>query len=87
MADSSDEEHFHLLRIQAVAVRMRMQRKARQRNEYMRGIFANRKVHGDYHQLVKELELGDAEFYVRYIRNTPDLLEVILRRVGPLIQH
>ena len=42
-----DEELFHLLQIQAVAVRMCMQRKARQRNEYMRGIFANRKVHRD----------------------------------------
>ena len=86
MADSSDEEHFHILQIQAVAVQMHMQRKARKR-EYMRSVFANRKVHGDYHQLVKELELGDDEFYVRYLRMTPELLEYILRLVGPLIQH
>ena len=87
MADSSsDDDMLRLLQIQTIAVGMQMRRKKKpQRRLYMRSIFAQRKEHGDYHQLVRELELGD--YYLRYLRMTPDLLEDILRRVGPLLQH
>ena len=89
MADSSsDDDMLRVLQIQTIAVAMQMRRKKKpQRRLYMRSIFAQRKEHGDYHQLVRELELGDSEYYLRYLRMTPDLLEDILRRVGPLLQH
>ena len=74
MADlSSDDDMLRLLQIQTIAVAMQMRRKKNiaQRLFYMRLIFAQRKEHGDYHQLVRELELGDSEYYLRYLRMTP----------------
>ena len=64
---------------------MRMDKKRAQGRFYMRLIFAQRKEHGDYHQLVGELELGDSEYFPRYLRMTPDIVEDILWRVGPLL--
>ena len=85
MADSpSDDDMLRLLQIQTIAVAMQMTRKKKkaQRRFYMRSIFTQRKEHGDYHQLVRELELGDSVYYPRYIRMTPDILKDILWRVG-----
>ena len=54
---------------------------------YMRLIFAQRKENGEYNQLVGYLERGYYEYYPRYLRIIPDILEDILWRVGPLLQH
>ena len=63
MADlSSDDDMLRLLQIQTITVAMLMRgkKKRAQRRFYMRSIFAQLKEHGDYHQLLKELELGDS---------------------------
>ena len=52
----------------------------------MRSIFAQSKNQGDSQHLVRELELGDAEYYMYYlgiIGMTPDVLEVTVQRVVP----
>ena len=63
MADSSnDDDMLRLLQIQTIAEHCKMRRKTKraQRRLYMWSIFAQRKEHGDYHELVRELELGDS---------------------------
>ena len=54
---------------------------------FMRLIFAQRKENGEYNQLVRSLELEDYDYYPRYLRIIPDILDDILWRVGPLLQH
>ena len=54
---------------------------------YIRPIFARRKEQGDFYHLVRELELADNEYFCRYARFSPALLEDVLQLVGPLIQH
>ena len=54
---------------------------------YKRPIFARRKEQGDFYHLVRELELADNEYFCRYARFSPTLLEEVLQLVGPLIQH
>ena len=49
----------------------------------MRPVFARRKQQGDYYQLVRELEIADAEYFGRYARFSPALLEEVLQLVGP----
>ena len=66
-------------------MQLRRKYKRAQRRFYMRSIFAQRKEHGYYHQLVRELELR--EYYPRYLCMTPYILEDILCRVGPLLQY
>ena len=63
MADSSSgDDRLRLLQIQTIAVAMEMRRKKKRAKIrfYMRSIFAQLKEHGDYHQLVRGLELGDS---------------------------
>ena len=69
MADSSsDADMLRLLQIQTIAVVMQMRRKKKgaQRRFYTRSIITQLTECGDYHQLVRELELGDSEYYPRY---------------------
>ena len=84
MADlSSDDDMLKLLQIQTIVVAMQMTRK---KKTLFRAVdIRAAKKHGYYHQLVRELEFG--EYYPRYLRMTPDILEDILWRVSPLLQH
>ena len=51
----------------------------------MHSILQKRKQHGEYHRLVKELEM-DGEWFQQYFRLSKEQFEHILGIVGPHIQ-
>ncbi|GFR82261.1 nuclease HARBI1 [Elysia marginata] len=62
------------------------QLKSKKRPRYwVHDIIKNRKIHGAYYHLVRELEL-DTNRYKEYFRMSPQQLEMVLSFVGPMIQ-
>ena len=60
--------------------------KQKKRKCWRRSIFLEREKLGQYHTLFKELQLGDREYFFRYLRMSPERLEHLLSMVGPLIK-
>ena len=56
------------------------------RRFWVRKIFQERKRYGPYHILTNELRLFDKEYFVRFVRVTPQHLEHLLPLVGPHLQ-
>ena len=84
MAEIIDEGALQVVQLQTMAV---MEDDHLSQSSYIRPIFARRKEQGDFYHLVRELELADNEYFCRYARFSPALLEEVLQLVGPLIQH
>ena len=64
----ADEEDFLLLLALVVTLRRRRRQKKRDvkpKRFWVREIFRNRKRCGEFHNLVRELRLGDRELYFR----------------------
>ena len=74
MSDICDEDAFYVVQIQAVA----SYRLTADGCELMRLFFASHNGYGDPYHLVRELESGDVDYYVKYLRMTPALLQHIL---------
>jgi hypothetical protein len=55
------------------------------RRSWVHSINRQREKYGEYHRLVLELRL-DSDRFIRYFRMTPDLFDILLSKVGPLIQ-
>ncbi|XP_057304432.1 uncharacterized protein LOC130641579 [Hydractinia symbiolongicarpus] len=69
-------------------LRRRMKRKntrVAKRRFWVRQIYKERKIKGEYHLLVQDLKLFDRELFFRHFRMTPSKLEELLGYVGPLI--
>ncbi len=86
MADISEEDALCLVQLQTIVVLHHFDDNE-SRRDYMRPVFARRKQQGDYYQLVRELEIADAEYFGRYARFSPALLEEVLQLVGPHIER
>ena len=86
MSAISEEEAVHLLTLQTIVIRQELE-KTRKKRLYVRPIFARRKSQGDYYHLVRELELSESANFERYARFSPELLEEVLRLVGPKLIH
>ena len=87
MAEITDEEALQIVQLQTMAVVCYLEDDHLSQRSYIRPIFARRKEQGDFYHLVRELELADNEYFCRYARFSPALLEDVLQLVGPLIQH
>ena len=86
MSDISEEDALYLLQLQTMVVLDQLDND-HARRDYMRPVFARRKQQGDYYHLVRELEMADAEYFGRYARFSPALLEEVLQLVGPHIER
>ena len=64
-------------------LRKRLNRKKR---FWVRKLFLDRKLKGEYHVLVQDMRLHDEEYFFRYFRMTPHQYEVLLSKVAPRIQ-
>ena len=53
---------------------------------WIRKIYEEREQKGEYHLLIKELRLYDAEYFFRCFRMTPTLFEELLNWFGPFLQ-
>ena len=58
----------------------------RNRQVYMRNWISRREERGVFHQLVKELEVGDAVAYKDFFRMTKNQFALLVEKVSPLIQ-
>ena len=87
MAEITDEEALQVVQLQTMAVMCYLEDDHLSQRSYIRPIFARRKEQGDFYHLVRELELAGNEYFCRYARFSPALLEEVLQLVGPLIQH
>ena len=86
MSDISQEDALYLLQLQTMVVLDQLDDNE-SRRDYMRPLFDRRKQQGDYYQLVRELDMADAEYFGRYARLSPALLEEVLQLVGPHIER
>ena len=80
---------LRLLQIQTIAVAMQMRRKKkRAQNTLLHAVDIRAAKRTRRLPPVGEIiGIGDSEYYPRYLRLTPDILEDIMWRVGPLLQH
>ena len=75
-----------LIFIAVIHRRKRQQaRKKGKRKFWVLKIFQNRENLGAYHTLVQELRTDDRKYYYRYTRMSPERLNNLLSKVGPLI--
>ena len=61
-------------------------RRKRNRKVYMRQWISRREERGVFHQLIRELEVGDVVAYTEFFRMTKEQFCFLLRKVSPLIQ-
>ena len=53
---------------------------------WVRKIFAERKIKGEYHLLIQDLKLHDAVYFFRYFRMDTTQFENLLTMIAPRIQ-
>ena len=70
-----------------IALVVRRIRSTRSRTVWVRGWVKNRQQHGAYHQLVRELELGDSASYRNFLRMDVSTFKDLLRLVAPFITY
>ena len=61
--------------------------KKRNRKIYMRNWISRREDRGVYHQLVKELEVGDSVAYKEFFRMTKQQFSVLVEKISPLVEN
>ena len=61
--------------------------KARKRSFWTRSWFLRRAELGQYHTLMRELELEDLKAFKNYVRVDPQFFHELLQKVGPVIQR
>ena len=61
--------------------------KKKKRKFWVRPIFRERKLKGEFHKLIQDLKLFDSEYFFKQFRMTPTKLEEILSLVAPKIEN
>ena len=71
-----------------IILQRRRNREKRKRTArfWIRHIYKQRKLKGEFHTLVKEAALFDHEYFFKLFRMTPRRLELLLSWVAPLIK-
>ena len=64
----------------------RLIEKKKQRKFWVRSIFRERKLKGEFHTLIQDLKLFDTEYFFKQFRMTPTNLEELLSWVAPKIE-
>ena len=64
----------------------RLIEKNKQRKFWVRPIFRERKLKGEFHTLIQDLKLFDSEYFFKQFRMTPTKLEDVLSWVAPKIE-
>lgn len=59
----------------------------KKRRWYVRPVNCKRRKFGEYHSLVKELNLYDKDNYFRYFRMNSTIFNDLLQRIKPFIKH
>ena len=84
MADR-DRAHFLFLLALRQRIKNRNRNKKRKHQYWVRPIFCERKDKGEFHKLVLEMKLCDAELFFKYFRMLPTRFEERLEFVSPLL--
>ena len=87
MPAMEDDEVLHLMQLQISIVMNELETVESATRSYMRPIFAQRRQREDFYHLVRELELANSEYFGKYARFTPALLDNVLEAVGPFLEH
>ena len=64
----------------------RLIEKKKQRKFWVRPIFRERKLKGEFHTLIQDLKLFDSEYFFKQFQMTPTKLEELLSWVAPKIE-
>lgn len=64
---------------------IRRKRNVRKRRFWVHPILQLKQQQGDWHNLVREMQLQNDKTYFNYMRMPPTMFDNILSRVGPLI--
>ena len=64
----------------------RLIEKKKQRKFWVRPIFRERKLKGEFHTLIQDLKLFDTEYFFKQFQMTPTKLEELLSWVAPKIE-
>ena len=64
----------------------RLIEKKKQRKFWVRSIFRERKLKGEFYTLIQDLKLFDTEYFFKQFRMTPTNLEELLSWVAPKIE-
>ena len=75
----SDEEDIQLEATLVSALAVNQQRK--ERKMWVRPIFSKRKEQGEYHNLLQEMRLSDADSHFRYLRMSKERFDNLLAEV------
>ena len=60
--------------------------KKKQKKFWVRPIFRERRLKGEFHTLIQDLKLFDSEYFFKQFRMTPTKLEELLSWVAPKIE-
>ena len=86
-----DDEHWFLLVMLGafliIRARKRRQERRRERRWWVRPWIRRREELGEYHRLMRELQLEDRDAFKEYMRMSPEEFFEILDRVGPRIKR
>ena len=59
----------------------------RRRRKWVRTIFQRRREHGDYHNLLAEMRLQDAESHYRFLRMSRETFDALVAKVAPALKR
>ena len=66
-------------------LRRRIQRRKYFKSKWVRKLFVERKIKGDFWLLIKDMELYDHEYFFKSFRMSPTSLQQLLSWIGPRI--
>ena len=80
---SDDEEYLELMKINVVISLLRRRRSKRRamRRVWVRPIYRMRRQQGDFHNLLQEMRLNDAESHFKYLRMSKEKFDSLLQMV------
>ena len=79
--ETMDRNDELVLLISLYLRRRRRRALSSQRSTWIRLIFQRRRDQGDYHQLLQEMRLGDAESHFRFLRMSKERFDMLLAKV------
>ena len=86
MAGMKQEQLRRLLVLIVLRRRLRRQNEKYKKCFWMRRIYQERILKGEFHLLIKEMILFDHEYFFRFFRMAPETFEKLLSWVSPYIQ-
>ncbi|KAL3243881.1 hypothetical protein MRX96_047338 [Rhipicephalus microplus] len=79
-------EEIHAQNQPIVVYSIARRRRRRQRRVWVRQVFLDRAVDGDFHNLLVKLRLGDAAMFHNFMRMSPQQFDFLENLVRPLIE-